>query len=803
MGRPQIRLASPCVLLITAKHLRSKVNGQMATFTVDTHLFRELGELLVGRDSTALVELIKNSYDADATEVIVYGELLASATRGFIRISDNGVGMSRKEFEQGFLRIASRTKEENSRRSAVFSRQFTGAKGIGRLAAHKLARILEIESSRWNGRAPASVHDRLSAGAQGLEAIIDWNEIERHKTLDELDPTNAITVNDIDLPANAVAGTIITLRNLRRTWTQTQHARFLEELQAFGPPDALASPLPQRVVDELLLFREPRIRDVKKSAGSAFSVKLEGELAPADDFWAAIIDAAHWIIEIDARASSGEVHYAIAPTSQTIKRWPESTTRRYTIDHPTPKQGPFFQARILKRVDRQLGEAGFRQWAGRSSGIRVYMEGFRILPYGEVRNDWLSIDRDATERTAGTLNRQMFPGLSLQLTTSEADDISLLLVPNKHYFGGVFLTERSASHLQMLVNREGFVPNESYESLVTLVRTGVDLCTRVQAAATKESRSERRELRASTRAADASTQPNLAPISTAIESTVQEAKQHALRAKSLVVGGKIDAAFREMEQAVSKVEKIAGASEELVDETAMIRVLASVGTQLASFTHEINGVVDITSGVDKAITSIRNAPGLRPEQKRDLATIHKSVGDLRRILERQASYLVDVVSPDARRRRSRQQLSKRFDTGVRLVGFAADKRNIKIINKIADDLRSPPMFPAELTAIFSNLLTNAIKAAGTKGRIQATGKIVRSSVVLRIENTGVRVKLREADRWFRPFESSTGQVDPVLGQGMGLGLPITRSMIDEYGGSIEFVPPSGGFSTAIEITLPI
>ena len=47
-----------------------------ARFTVDTHLFRELGELLVGRDSTALIELIKNAYDADATAVTLYGEHL-------------------------------------------------------------------------------------------------------------------------------------------------------------------------------------------------------------------------------------------------------------------------------------------------------------------------------------------------------------------------------------------------------------------------------------------------------------------------------------------------------------------------------------------------------------------------------------------------------------------------------------------------------------------------------------------------------------------------------------------------------
>src|SRR4051794_15290071 len=125
----------------------------MTTFTVDTHLFRELGELLVGRDSTALIELIKNSYDADATRVVVYGEALANISRGFIQIQDNGIGMSRIDFEQGFLRIASRNKDVRQRRTKIFERRYTGAKGIGRLAAHKLARILEVSSSPWSGDA--------------------------------------------------------------------------------------------------------------------------------------------------------------------------------------------------------------------------------------------------------------------------------------------------------------------------------------------------------------------------------------------------------------------------------------------------------------------------------------------------------------------------------------------------------------------------------------------------------------------------------------------------------------------------
>ena len=77
----------------------------MPSFTVDTHLFRELGDLLVGRDSTALIELIKNSYDADASSVSVYAENLDDEIQGLIQISDDGIGMTSFAFMRGFLRV--------------------------------------------------------------------------------------------------------------------------------------------------------------------------------------------------------------------------------------------------------------------------------------------------------------------------------------------------------------------------------------------------------------------------------------------------------------------------------------------------------------------------------------------------------------------------------------------------------------------------------------------------------------------------------------------------------------------------
>src|SRR3954453_15165991 len=102
----------------------------MATFSVDTQLFRELGELLVGRDSTALTELIKNAYDADATSVSVTGHGLRGGEEGTIYVVDNGIGMTAEQFRVGYLTIAERGKQEGDRRSRRFGRRFTGEKGI-------------------------------------------------------------------------------------------------------------------------------------------------------------------------------------------------------------------------------------------------------------------------------------------------------------------------------------------------------------------------------------------------------------------------------------------------------------------------------------------------------------------------------------------------------------------------------------------------------------------------------------------------------------------------------------------------
>lgn len=211
----------------------------------------------------------------------------------------------------------------------------------------------------------------------------------------------------------------------------------------------------------------------------------------------------------------------------------------------------------------------------------------------------------------------------------------------------------------------------------------------------------------------------------------------------------------------------------------------------------------MAEGVEAALERLYREPDLPRGSRQSIAKVQKLVADLRRALERHASYLLDVVTPDARRRRRRMRFHDRFEAAVRLVQGTADRLQIGIENEIPENLESLPMFPAELTTVFSNLLTNAVKAAGRNGRIKAEGSATREEVTITIENSGRRVKVSEGERWFKPFESTTTTVDPVLGQGMGLGLPITRNMLEQYGAEISFVEPSRDFATAVRLTFPI
>ena len=761
----------------------------MPGFTVDTHLFRELGELLVGRDSTALVELVKNSYDADATRVTVHGENLDVPDSGRIVISDNGLGMTPAQFELGFLRIASRVKEEGDRRSPHFGRRFTGAKGVGRLAAHKLARYMAVYS----------IPDPRVAGAasQAVTATIDWDIVEAQETLEDIDGSGALYVEAEPREPGAEPGTIMELRRLRRRWTPHERARLFWEIQTFRPAEVLLAP-PTEACDLPLLFDRPRVHDAT-SGDPGCRVELTGDLEAGEEYWQALLETAFWVIEIDANQADAQVHYRVTPTRRCQRENPTAEQRTCTMPHPDPGNGPFFQARIIVREGSGNFGKSQRGWVGRNAGIRVYMEGFRVLPYGEVGDDWLQINADVKR----TSTFRFVEGVDLSVEGVEDKDAATLFLRNDAYFGAVFLTQAQAPDLRMLVNREGFVPEASYDVLVRLVRIGVDLSVRHRALAYRERREARRSRRLAKVHAQSVVPQSRMRLKQAVDAAVKKASGFADEARQQAAAWQFEEAQKLIEAAAVEFAAASETSERLLTEPTTMRVVASVGLQMAGFVHEINSLLGMASSLESTLSRIRKTGKFYPGSGTVITRLHANTGKLRRAVERQASYLTDIVSPDGHRRRSRQRLHEAFESGLSLVRDAAQRRGIRVLNEIPVELMSPPMFRAEIALVFSNLLSNAVKAAGKDGRIRASAPQANDeSLRVRVENTGGAVDLTQAERWFSPFQSTTVQADPVLGQGMGMGLPITRDMLGEYGACVCFVEPETEYATALEITFP-
>lgn len=744
-------------------------------FSVDTHLFRELGELLVGRESTALIELIKNAYDADATEVTVLGENLDDPTRGIIQISDDGNGMTPDAFRRGFLRVAGRLKTSGAGISERYQRRYTGSKGVGRLAAHKLARIIEIQST------PRSTNGESVLGVNGF---INWNEVEAVETLDQV-TDRAVSTNEISLPNDAPHGTTLRLKSLRQKWTPSQRGRFLAEIAGLQAPSLLVAPLDPAVVPSPGLFDSPMVAD-SPTGDPGFALKLEGGFEVGDNYWPAILGAANWVLEIDARADV--VRYAVMPTQRTLKEVPGAGSFQFSEMYPEPT-GPYFHARLLLREGSASGKRDERAWSNRLAGVRVYMERFRVLPYGEDSDDWLYLSRDysSRDRKLRFLANSEAPG-----DLEEVGDEGLLHLTNKHFFGGVFLTANRAGSLQMLINREGFIPDASYDTLTVLVRRGIDLLTRVRAAS--RASGVRNDAETGKPRRGRSTKETAQDSVTTLAQQVEVLKEVAAHSP--------DQVRVKLTEVIVEIDRARAVSRKTIPANTMVLVLAAVGTQLAAFTHEVNRLLGLANDLESLVSQFENYE-LVPRARKHASRVLVAATELRRAIERQAAYLVDVVTPDARRRRSRLNVRELLDATWKLIATSAGHYGINFRNDVPAELQTPLMFRAELVAVLTNLLTNAVKAAGKDGWVRATAHLADNAALrIRLENTGVAVDPADGERWFGAFESTTVQADPILGQGMGLGLGIARDILAEVGAVISFVRPRKGASTAIEIAFP-
>ena len=120
----------------------SEFDKENVRFSVDASHISRLGRELVVKKETAVSELVKNAYDADATQVTLTFENV-DLSGGRLTIEDDGHGMIREQLIAGFMRLST-TDKIHTPYSPRFHRLRAGSKGIGRFAAHRLGKKLTI-----------------------------------------------------------------------------------------------------------------------------------------------------------------------------------------------------------------------------------------------------------------------------------------------------------------------------------------------------------------------------------------------------------------------------------------------------------------------------------------------------------------------------------------------------------------------------------------------------------------------------------------------------------------------------------
>jgi signal transduction histidine kinase len=190
----------------------------------DISTFRLLGRELITDRITALVELVKNAYDANATEVHVEFYAPTRKNNGKIIIHDNGIGMNQDDIATKWMRIGTDSKRKDKFSTAPFNRRVVGEKGIGRFAIDKLGSLCVIETKKEND-------------SKINYLILDWRNYESKENNNKSFSFTEIDNTLIEKEANNEKyGTKIIINCARDIWTENDIDRASKELSKIISP---------------------------------------------------------------------------------------------------------------------------------------------------------------------------------------------------------------------------------------------------------------------------------------------------------------------------------------------------------------------------------------------------------------------------------------------------------------------------------------------------------------------------------------------------------------------------------------
>ena len=809
---------------------------QAPRFEINAAVVFRLGEELITDVVQALVELVKNSYDADATWVKVtintrasneWGRSFSDAT-GVVLVEDDGHGIDEPTIQRGWLTIANSPKREEKAAGLVTprGRTPTGDKGLGRLGSQRLARNVEI------------VTRPRTEPATEYYVAFSWADFRETTNLREVPVT---------LRRSAVRGkkhgTTLILSDLREpeTW---QGEGYLQDLQRklsvmISPFQAARDFRVHLEIDGKRLELAEIAQRVRETALLKYTFTFDGkvfcisgiarpnylQLNKKDD---------RQLLKSLVQSDRGKALYEFLASntrkgrpshfkfSERAERFVEFGTQRALddldrvrrVDGSAVNPGPFCGEVDVVSLDSSdftsyaiSQQSDYRRLVRDLAGIRVYRDGFGI----RVGEDWLGLGK---QWTRGSSYYGLRPA---------------------NVLGYVAISARDNPNLVETTSREGFQVTPHYENFFGLLSEFVQFAGNVQGYLRRgalQFLSEHRDRDAGVGPEDAHSKitqriDDVAERLSSEKRKVQRRSGSLRRAtaeasktlgyvrneldQTIVKGGSVSTALESLEAGLMEVSATAENEEKVIkevsaaldqaselkslrevldrrwetlhDEVSALYESISLGITAEALAHEIHNIADRLARKSSKLLRDMNSGARKASMVAYIEHVRSSVTAMRKQLTH--------LTPSLRYLREQRERIEVIAWAKELATFYNEKIGAKEIEVVVGQDRAigfaVNMNKGKLTQVFDNLVLNAeywLSEAIRDGSVK-NGKItiVVDAPVVRVMDNGRGVEESVEESIFEPFVTTKRS-----GEGRGLGLFVARQLLDSESCGIVLLP---------------
>jgi signal transduction histidine kinase len=766
-------------------------------FTVSARTARLIGQENFANAEGAIIELVKNSYDADASVCII----IIDPVNDSIRILDNGDGMTEKIIRNQWMTIGTDDKKVNFKTK---SRIKTGAKGIGRFALDRLGKssvmltkTLDSESLVWD--VDWNQFDNSGAVISDIKATLQIGNSDFWGEIIEMQNFTGLKEPIID-HWKQEKGTLISIDKLKDTWDERATQSLFSNLEILVPPLEtnifqlfLYSTLePEKYGKVLPTLCDDYDYKVSATVNDSQSVSIKvsrnelnfGDLKRIGFFEKSKLNEPQYQFSIFEK---GE--FEITTKLESLIAGYKGIDKNNNLS----KIGAFtFSFYFMKRgggqeKDEEVGKYPYKtvnysnrtSWLDKFGGIKIFRDNFRVRPYGETKSssfDWLDLGKRALSNP--TVTR---PGYRVR--------------PQQVY-GIVNISRIDNINFEDKSSREGLQENDTFTLFKEILKSVIEIFEqdRNQIMMTLKKIYDENNKKAKAK---------------------EEADRIIKNKKDKKSDSDSSDPSVDKDTLINAIEAYKEDIEELQDEQKILRVLASAGLIVTSFAHEFRNHTDSilprTEELKNVLLQVIDINKLK--ELPDFFDPYVMLSDMRKQDERLKSWLDFSISSVRKDKRTRRIINMvTYIKGLEKIWSPLlSRRNIKLtIDKWKFTEVNFRGHEIDLDGIFNNLITNSVDAYKRKDSGDLR-ELKLSFAFNPLETNGINVvyqdfgpglleEITEPNKIFQPF--FTTKRDDKTGEkiGTGLGMWIVKSTIDEYNGDVEILQARPNFK--IKITLP-